>query len=365
MVSVVPQSPSKSIVLVKVGGSSITHKAVKESLNESALEWFTETIRTVLLLTTQNDSGTCNSTSHGGQDSSSFVIVHGAGSFGHHTAKEFGLRGPTEPPPVSSAIPSSNDKRQHERLMQGLSQTRLSVQKLNHLIVSSLVNAGIPAIGMSPCFSLPGLQAHGRGYVEDHDNNDGVLLLQQAVQTAVAAGLIPVLHGDACLYGRDGAGILSGDVVMELLGTAAWVSRAVFLTDVDGVYTADPHTNPTAPRIQTLTVDPNNATIVAASLFRDEESSNNENCHQQPELLLPSSLDVTGSRHAHDVTGGLRTKLGSAVTIAASGKNVTIIRCASRGAELVLRGHPPPATVGTVLIPRWRLVRESSGGSDT
>ena len=363
------------VVLVKVGGSSITDKAVKETLNESALEWFAQTIHNALSTTVDINT---NSSRH----NLSFVIVHGAGSFGHHTAKEFGLRGQTQPPPLESFDDDDDDENnginhpttaattsqsvdaRQKRLMQGLSQTRLSVQKLNHAVVTALVNVGLPAVGISPCFAVPGLQAHGGGDHSD-DCRSSRVLLQQAVWTAVTAGLIPVLHGDACLYGPRGAGILSGDVVMELLGTADWMTSAIFLTDVDGVFTADPNTDPNneARLIRTLTVDPITAAIVSVSVFRNEvgdvfpqEGEENE-CDN--ENLLSVRLDITGSTRAHDVTGGLQTKLRAAAAITALGKNVTIVRCASESAELALMGLPLAMTGGTIMVPRWRLVPES------
>lgn len=375
------------IVLVKVGGSSITDKAVKETLNESALEWFAQTIHTALSATSRSTSSS--------RPNLTFVIVHGAGSFGHHTAKEFGLRGQTQPPPSeilqgksfnvnddagnygcchhtrTDATTGQNVDSQQKRLMQGLSQTRLSVQKLNLAVVTSLVNVGLPAVGISPCLAVTGLQAHGGGEYADGCHSSRVLL-QHAVWTAVKAGLIPVLHGDACLYGSRGAGILSGDVVMELLGTADWVTTAIFLTDVDGVFTVDPNTDPNnnARLIRTLTVDPVTAAIVTVSVFRDDtekvvpqenEECDNEERNNYSDIENSSSmrLDITGSTHAHDVTGGLQTKLQAAAAITASGKNVTIVRCASESAELALMGLPQATTSGTIMVPRWRLVPES------
>jgi isopentenyl phosphate kinase len=96
------------------------------------------------------------------------------------------------------------------------------------------------------------------------------------------AGLIPVLHGDACLYGSRGAGILSGDTVMEMIGRAPWVSRAIFLTDVDGVFTKDPKSDPSAQLLQEIAVS--NGDIVAVN------------------------LEASGSTHEHDVTGGLKVR---------------------------------------------------------
>lgn len=321
---------SKPVVLVKIGGSSITHKAVRETLNEAALQWFVETIRET-------------------SDKHAYVIVHGAGSFGHMTASEFGLRGQTDPPPTTaqqtrlkdddSDSKNQQQKQQDEQLMmKGLAQTRVSVQKLNQALVAALMEAGLNAVGISPCFGVPGIEAHG-------GDERAQRQLQRTVHAAVVANLIPVLHGDACLYGERGAGILSGDVVMEMLGFADWVSHVVFLTDVDGVFTSDPNTDPdNAVLIRTLTVDPATTEIVSASVGDNEDADGSDK----------HSIKLTGSTHEHDVTGGLQTKLQSAATLAATGKAVTIVRCGSSSAEQALRMQEP--SLATVLAPRWRLV---------
>ena len=49
-----------------------------------------------------------------------FIVVHGAGSFGHHTAKQYGLRGKTSPPPPDMQLPKSEQK----GLITGLAKTR-------------------------------------------------------------------------------------------------------------------------------------------------------------------------------------------------------------------------------------------------
>ena len=195
----------------------------------------------------------------------SFVIVHGAGSFGHHTAKEFGLSGQSVPP-------SNNVNGVHQtRFMEGLAKTRLSVQSLNHEVVSSLVQHGIPAVGISPCFGIPGLQAHGG----DHFRH-----LVDIVNDCIRAGLVPVIHGDACLYGSMGAGILGGDAILEALGTSDIAQKAIFLTDVDGVFTADPRTDPEAHLLRAIDIDAETGKVL-------------------------TSLEASGSSHSHDVSGGL------------------------------------------------------------
>jgi isopentenyl phosphate kinase len=69
---------------------------------------------------------------------------------------------------------------------------------------------------------------------------------------------------------------------MEMLGKSDWVSRAVFLTDVDGVFTKDPRNDPSAQLLRTIEVDKVTAAVVSVD------------------------LEVSGSSHEHDVTGGLK-----------------------------------------------------------
>jgi len=247
------------IVVVKVGGSSITKKAEKETVNDEALDWFANAMA--------NLPDTCESTS-----STRFVIIHGAGSFGHHTAKEYGLSG-RKPDTLSVSA----------KCREGLALTRLSVQRLNYILLSRLTKAGIPAVGLSPCMSIPGVRPFDGGHDEARR------ALQHQVRELVDAGLVPVLHGDAGLYhderGEVGVGILSGDILAEMLGSASWVSQVIFLTDVDGVFTKDPRHNDDAELIRRIPV------VNGEAQFH---------------------VEASGSSHEHDVTGGLQVSISTA-----------------------------------------------------
>jgi isopentenyl phosphate kinase len=220
-----------------------------------------------------------------------FVIVHGAGSFGHFTAKEYGFKGQSTAPPPTTSSHTSWDLSKIRRQKHGLTKTRLSVQHLNRLVVEELVNQGVNAVGISPCFGIPGLQAHVT--LQGHQRDS----LQMSVYDTLQAGLIPVLHGDACLYGNDDVGILSGDTLMEILGVQPWVHSIVFITDVDGVFEKDPRQDPNARLLPYISVNQYNGEVV-------------------------TELDASGSSHDHDVTGGLQvgskasTKVGCGVPTA-------------------------------------------------
>ena len=91
---------NKEILLLKIGGSSITKKAELETLNEQAMEWFSQTIRLTInddFLGAGDDGTKVDSVTDDCKPA--MIIVHGAGSFGHHTAKQYGLKGQTSPPP--------------------------------------------------------------------------------------------------------------------------------------------------------------------------------------------------------------------------------------------------------------------------
>ncbi len=162
------------------------------------------------------------------------------------------------------------------------------MKKLNSAVVSHLINAGINAVGISPCINVPRLHAHGG------NEGGGVHTLVQSIHEALDAGLIPVIHGDAGLWGPSSAGILGGDTLVEIIATHEIlkdsVSKVIFLTDVDGVYTKDPKAFDDACLVKVIDIDPLDGNIMC-------------------------DLSASGSSHEHDVTGGLKVRIdGNLIT---------------------------------------------------
>lgn len=187
-------------------------------------------------------------------------------------------------------------------------------------MVSHLIDEGINAVGISPCINIPGLGAHGG------DEDGGATTLVRSINEALAVGLVPVIHGDAGLYGHFdelnlnhmSAGILGGDTLVEIIAThqalTDRIEKTVFLTDVEGVYTKDPNSNDDALLIRKIDID-----------------------HQSGKIM--TDLSASGSSHEHDVTGGLETKLGAAANVAKSGIEVIIAKCCSCSAEQAIKGQ--------------------------
>ncbi|KAL3764470.1 hypothetical protein ACHAW5_000134 [Stephanodiscus triporus] len=422
------------ITIVKIGGSSITDKAREETLNDDALDWFAGLIADTvdpkfLSPATVEGEEECDDDGRRARRTRGrrrrFVVIHGAGSFGHHSAMRHGLRcgkaafleeegrnNAVVGRPVdddddanggaSSGRPTPIDRR---RQMEGLSRTRLSVQRLNMAVVDRLIGRGVNAVGLSPGVAFPGLRAHGAtttscapsgGSGNDNDD-DSMRMLRESINGALRAGLVPVLHGDACLlYDGWRAGILGGDTIAEGLATT-WmdnddviniggettrgtttdggrvggISRVVFITDVAGVFTSDPRSDEDAELIRCIRIDGDTGEM--SIVDRDDGDEDDDTRGRS----RADGMNVTGSSHAHDVTGGLKVgsffsdappplppdvvrrsfrryivtqfsrlsniafqqaKLGSAVAIVRAGVDVVISQCGAASTERLVRG---------------------------
>jgi isopentenyl phosphate kinase len=286
-------------VVVKIGGSACTKKAVFETLNEEALGASAKQLAALR------------------KESVRMAVIHGAGSFGHQQAREYGVSKGTggEGAP---AYPLD------ARLLEGAAKTRLSVTTLNKHVITALVAEGLPAMTISPC---PFVTTEHKKLV------DGQLPAGAATGTEelLKRGFVPVVHGDVVLDEAQGVAVLSGDVWMVELCRSLGARHAVFITDVDGVFTAPP-TEPGAELVREILVDP-----------------------------ATGELELTGvsmNCASHDVTGGLKAKLESAAAVllqAPQVKSVFIVRAGSDAAAEALRGKTPE--YGTTLRRKQGAVR--------
>ncbi len=167
--------------ILKLGGSIITDKSRKATARMEQISRIAEEI-----------AGTKN-----------LIVVHGAGSFGHIHAKEYGL-------------PERFDK-------EGLLKTHLSVSSLNRMVVEALHKAGADSLPVHPLSNT--ILRDGR-----------ISKMEIAViEEMLARGLIPVLHGDVAMDISRGAGIVSGDQLVSYMAKALGASLVAMGTDVDGV----------------------------------------------------------------------------------------------------------------------------------
>ncbi len=140
------------------------------------------------------------------------IVVHGAGSFGHIKARKHRLN-----------IGYVDDAQ-----LPAVSEVQRDVRFLNLAVVDALRRAGLRPVSLPPS-AIARL-------------DDGALKAVDldAFRRYRDLGFTPVTFGDVVLDARRWFSICSGDLLMLALAEAFRPESAVFVADVDGVYTADP-----------------------------------------------------------------------------------------------------------------------------
>ena len=192
------------MILIKLGGSVITDKSQFKTFDRSQASRLCKEIA---------DSGVPT------------MIVHGAGSFGHVLAKKHSLQNGLKDP---EQIPAA-------------AQVHHDAMELGMLMTETLMENGIPAAAVAP----------GSCFVMD----DGHLVVKddEAIRSLQDIGIMPVTFGDVVMDRKKGFGICSGDQLMEVMADLFKPDKVVFVSDIDGLYTANPKTDPDAELIRTVT----------------------------------------------------------------------------------------------------------------
>ena len=140
------------------------------------------------------------------------LVVHGAGSYGHILARRHKL---------NEGGVSASKRVAATRVQQ-------DVKELDGIVVNAFIEAGIAAIPIPPSAVL--------------SLNDGMVVTADLTPFLEfsSMGFTPVTFGDVVRDLRRGVAVCSGDVMMLELARAFRPERAVFATDVDGLFTADP-----------------------------------------------------------------------------------------------------------------------------
>ena len=189
--------------LIKLGGSVITEKSSTATFRNKIMD----DLACQLALSKKD-----------------FIIVHGAGSFGHVLAKKYEL----------NTGFSNEDQRYGFSLTQGM------VQTLNSHVLSSLQKHQLAAV------SLP---AHAMLTLHNHDLETFDMNL---FHEYVDKGFTPVTYGDVALDSHIGFSICSGDLLMWLLAKEFQPEKVIFVIDEDGIYTKNPKRYQDATLLETI-----------------------------------------------------------------------------------------------------------------
>jgi isopentenyl phosphate kinase len=83
------------------------------------------------------------------------------------------------------------------------------------------------------------------------------------------------------------------------------ISRVIFITDVAGIFTSDPKFDVNAQLLRYIQIDTNTGEIRAIEGRRNESGNESDNGVMDTKT---NDMNVTGSSHDHDVTGGLKVR---------------------------------------------------------
>lgn len=336
----VPPADGTVDVIVKLGGAAITVKdGDPDTPNLDALEICCQEIASAV------NTHAWNTTSQ----YLKVIIVHGAGSFGHPQAKEYG-------------VANGGDVDGNARLREGIEKTKTSVRKLCKLVCDELSKEnGYHLTGRVAPDRVAPISPYGKFFTVGKKLNRNLSRTGfDEVRAAVMAGKVPVLHGDVICDSEQGCAILSGDTLVECLTEEFKPKRVVFISDVQGIFTSKPlhknrpcdicpdGTTPPPALLREIQVKPDGswvATKAAGPLkyikdmleleYEKWVDANPEWVDANPGWVFNEALDklvvkaAVGTTDATvsledngDVTGGIKTKVQEAAAIALKGVDV-------------------------------------------
>ena len=183
---------NKKLIILKIGGSVITDKNGELAAKTKTINRLAEEIQKSKL--------------------DNLVIVHGGGSFGHPTAKKYGLK--------------DGFKQDLQKL--GFAETHHVMTVLNGLVMDALIWHNIPAISVTPSSCI--ITKNGRISLFD----------ETILRTLLNMDIVPVLYGDAILDDQIGFTVISGDQIVSHLAKKFGADKIIMGVDVDGIFDFDP-----------------------------------------------------------------------------------------------------------------------------
>lgn len=179
----------KPLTIVKLGGSIITDKSKPYTPNISVIDDLVRQIK---------------------KSNVPVVIIHGAGSYAHTSAKKYG------------------GKKGYKSLM-GIATVSYDAQALNQIILERLIKAKVPAMTFRPnSLFLASEGAKIKSQIEP-------------IYEAILQGIVPVLYGDVIMDKKWKTTIFSGEIstkylVGDLIKRGIKINKIIQVGITDGVY---------------------------------------------------------------------------------------------------------------------------------
>lgn len=263
----------KPLLFLKLGGSLITEKGRAR------------TARRDVLRRLAGEIARARNASPGLQ----IVLGHGSGSFGHTAAEQFGTAG---------GVRSAEEWR-------GFAAVWAAADLLNRMVMDSLGSVDVPAVRIAPSSSA---------ILEDGELKT---FSAEPVAAALAAGLVPVVYGDAVFDRTRGGGIASTEAVFACLARTLHPQKILLAGIERGVYADFPARTSLLHRIR----------VGEAESIRGS---------------LAGSADT-------DVTGGMLTKIREMLELVRTEENLEVLVFSGRPKENVRRALLGETVEGTLL----------------
>jgi isopentenyl phosphate kinase len=259
------------LVFLKLGGSLITDKTQPYTVRLDKLKTLAKEIRSAL-------SSTPNLR---------LVLGHGSGSFGHYAVKEH-LHPhllPQNSTPFGSASQNLDGGSRPEGVdeggyWRGFAEVWYRASQLNRYVIEALHEADIPSMAIQPSASI----VSKNGMVEKWELSP--------LESALNAGIVPVIYGDMAFDSIKGGAVLSTETLMFYLARRLKPKR-ILLAGLEAAVWAD------FPARQ-----------------------------QKVEKVTPSSYkeleNKVGGSHGVDVTGGMKSKVEEMLELARQIPNLNV-----------------------------------------
>lgn len=181
----------KSLILIKIGGSSITDKTIPYKIREDVIRKIAKDLKKISL-------------------DKQIIISHGAGSFAHTSASIYGGK-----------------KGYKSRI--GIAKVSRDAAKLNQLLIDVFVEENLPAIYMRPMSMI--LSKGGK--LTKH--------FFEILEQMVNQGLIPVVYGDVIWDTEWKSTIFSGEKILSeiaiyLMKKGYKIEKVIQVGETKGVY---------------------------------------------------------------------------------------------------------------------------------
>ncbi|MBI2845330.1 MAG: isopentenyl phosphate kinase family protein [Chloroflexi bacterium] len=213
------------LIFLKLGGAAITDKTRPETPRPHVIRRAAQEIRAA-------------------REAKGFRLLlgHGSGSFGHPVAQKYR---------VHEGIAADGD-------WTGFVETQAAAARLNRLVTDTMLEMGVPVFP---------IQASASARCQD---GELIHLEVSPIREALAQGLVPLVYGDVAFDEKRGSAIVSTEALFSYLAPILEPSWILLAGDVEGIFSANPKSQPGASILPRLA--PKDLSKIESALKKAEVS---------------------------------------------------------------------------------------------